>query len=1034
MVFLKNGWNGGQKTITSVMGLRPKILDHNILNREHINDMDNELEKRLHNLEKSTNFINKKNTNKIFNKMLFIKNYLNNRFLRKFLQKHHYNHNNNNNYHCSYNTNINYHKIILQILLMTFLIFMLRITTINCLPVTSKPIENTPEHLAWEAWIMLPPPANSERHRKIMPKSIFVLPTNINNKNSHNLPVPQPQIQCPPGYRVDNSKCIPTISINRDQLLIDQLSNLLPVSMKPEDSSYDDYDYDYTNGDTINYDLDMLQTYNKQQSPPLINNNPNTFRVTEKDSEPLKINFSLDKFSIAKDENQNNNKNSNLSSSPGIKNDSNEYIMEINHEENSEKIKLRPFRDQETSSSTIKLSTTTTSDATNKENQSESTSAEIGTSETDTEGKDENDTESILQQQYSTIFGRKESTTISTTSTGSTETVSESNNSSTNTDTTEFNENHQTESKRESTTTSITIDTTTTNFTENAKYIDHTTNRNNKNTEIPLDLSEFPNSNQNDNVFVTTVSSTDSSTMVAILSSDENEMSSVSQNTNDLNSTTTSDYEYDQTTTLNNNNKNHNEYVEVITEQMEKEKNLIEKLSEESLVLDKSLEENTSTDISSEISLGQDEMTTNPPMYDDLSSEIVDSSSSPLKIYNNIEKSSTESSISLTTTTEGIKKLNKTTEKNVEKLEHKIVHVDRHRLHHKYHGIPQSTVSISASQPIEWHEDREPLMESIESNNRFVYHHLGSSPAPQSNSDIKSTQYISPSENTKSNIDLMTGIPTPKPTVQPKRDTQADINEQLRIINMIVEENKRRAQASKIRFPEDQPPTSTQNPLRSHTLVRFPNESHQESTPYHIATSYYQPQNGRFDPEKLIFHRRFFQHQQQHSTTQTPSETTSSLSSIVTTTTSPDTQKPFWWLPSGWEIDQNGERPMLIRFWSRSPSRNSEQFTSNTEPYIQDQYRTAASNTQHIVADNLRQRNDEKYNINYNKNINYNINTSDGLYSQQSLPAATATTTTTSRYRANSRSPTDNLYHEVPSSQNVYKVLNAARQWKNSKR
>lgn len=31
------------------------------------------------------------------------------------------------------------------------------------------------------------------------------------------------------------------------------------------------------------------------------------------------------------------------------------------------------------------------------------------------------------------------------------------------------------------------------------------------------------------------------------------------------------------------------------------------------------------------------------------------------------------------------------------------------------------------------------------------------------------------------------------------------------------------------------------------------------------------------------------------------------------------TQKPFWWLPKGWSIDETREKPVLVRFWSQQP-------------------------------------------------------------------------------------------------------------------
>lgn len=39
----------------------------------------------------------------------------------------------------------------------------------------------------------------------------------------------------------------------------------------------------------------------------------------------------------------------------------------------------------------------------------------------------------------------------------------------------------------------------------------------------------------------------------------------------------------------------------------------------------------------------------------------------------------------------------------------------------------------------------------------------------------------------------------------------------------------------------------------------------------------------------------------------------------IVTESPPTTQKPFWWLPKGWSIDETREKPVLVRFWSQQP-------------------------------------------------------------------------------------------------------------------
>lgn len=46
-------------------------------------------------------------------------------------------------------------------------------------------------------------------------------------------------------------------------------------------------------------------------------------------------------------------------------------------------------------------------------------------------------------------------------------------------------------------------------------------------------------------------------------------------------------------------------------------------------------------------------------------------------------------------------------------------------------------------------------------------------------------------------------------------------------------------------------------------------------------------------------------------------------------TTSTTTQKPFWWLPKGWSIDESKEKPVLVRFWSQQPLAQDERARSH---------------------------------------------------------------------------------------------------------
>ena len=116
------------------------------------------------------------------------------------------------------------------------------ILSISGLPITSKPLDNNPDHLAWESWV-LRGPSEGGKARKITPKSIFITP-NLNNITA---PI------CPQGYKVDhNGKCIQIVTINTADLLVTRLQSIfgMPSETTNTDDGGDVYDYgDYGESD-----------------------------------------------------------------------------------------------------------------------------------------------------------------------------------------------------------------------------------------------------------------------------------------------------------------------------------------------------------------------------------------------------------------------------------------------------------------------------------------------------------------------------------------------------------------------------------------------------------------------------------------------------------------------------------------------------------------------------------------------------------------------------------------------------------------
>lgn len=57
--------------------------------------------------------------------------------------------------------------------------------------------------------------------------------------------------------------------------------------------------------------------------------------------------------------------------------------------------------------------------------------------------------------------------------------------------------------------------------------------------------------------------------------------------------------------------------------------------------------------------------------------------------------------------------------------------------------------------------------------------------------------------------------------------------------------------------------------------------------------------------------------------------TTEAITTLSPVNSSTATQKPFWWLPPGWTLDQTKEKPVLVRFWAQQPLQHDERARSS---------------------------------------------------------------------------------------------------------
>ncbi|XP_052901982.1 protein folded gastrulation [Anopheles moucheti] len=202
--------------------------------------------------------------------------------------------------------------------------------------------------------------------------------------------------------------------------------------------------------------------------------------------------------------------------------------------------------------------------------------------------------------------------------------------------------------------------------------------------------------------------------------------------------------------------------------------------------------------------------------------------------------------------------------------------------------------------------------------------------------------------------------------------------EQLRKINEIVAEKRRHQQLQEHHFGAGS----------SSTRIRFPSQDEEQMSSA-ASNNFPQKASGvrfpgtatnRFTPSSSIRLPDIFPKKSPDTTTQRPA---------------------FWWLPSGWEVDQTGNKPMLLRFWSRMPLVRDSALQS-----------TSSSNTGNVNHDPI---------DTSTETSNNRWRSATGFYQQQQ---ATGTSHPLATARGNSKSPTENFYKEV-SAQEVYKVMNA---------
>lgn len=106
------------------------------------------------------------------------------------------------------------------------------VTLVSTLPIISKPLEDSPDHLVWEALLTVDTHHSDDKTRKI-PKSIFITP-NLNESKGN----------CPPDHKLGpDGRCYKTLKIDPLVILKTQIESLLKKNRTATTEYDEDYDY-----------------------------------------------------------------------------------------------------------------------------------------------------------------------------------------------------------------------------------------------------------------------------------------------------------------------------------------------------------------------------------------------------------------------------------------------------------------------------------------------------------------------------------------------------------------------------------------------------------------------------------------------------------------------------------------------------------------------------------------------------------------------------------------------------------------------
>lgn len=123
-------------------------------------------------------------------------------------------------------------------LLKFVLLLLYAVASVSTLPIISPPLDSTPEHLVWDAFLTIDTRYSDEDKTRKIPKSIFITP-NLNES----------KITCMPGYKLGpDGKCYKTLNIDPLDILKTQIASLFTPNRNRTTTPVVDYDeeYDYS--------------------------------------------------------------------------------------------------------------------------------------------------------------------------------------------------------------------------------------------------------------------------------------------------------------------------------------------------------------------------------------------------------------------------------------------------------------------------------------------------------------------------------------------------------------------------------------------------------------------------------------------------------------------------------------------------------------------------------------------------------------------------------------------------------------------